>query len=37
VVEAAGLARSDSERFAAEFADLVQRFGAPTSAPPEED
>ena len=37
VVEAPGLARSDSERFAAEFADLVQRFGAPTSAPPEED
>ncbi|HET7309925.1 MAG TPA: cytochrome c biogenesis protein ResB [Mycobacteriales bacterium] len=31
VVEAAGLARSDSERFTADFADLVQRFGAPTA------
>jgi cytochrome c biogenesis protein len=37
VVEAAGLARSDSERFAAEFADMVQRFGAPVPAVTEED
>ena len=37
VVEAAGLARSDSERFTAEFADMVQRFGAPPTAVTEED
>jgi cytochrome c biogenesis protein len=36
VVEAAGLARNDSERFAAEFADMVQRFGAPAAAVTEE-
>jgi len=37
VVEAAGLARSDSERFEAEFAGMVQRFGAPAAAATEED
>jgi cytochrome c biogenesis protein len=33
VVEAGGLARSDSERFAAEFAELVGRFGGPAATP----
>jgi cytochrome c biogenesis protein len=37
VVEAAGLARTDSDRFATEFAELLQRFGAPTPAATEED
>ncbi|HET6816580.1 MAG TPA: cytochrome c biogenesis protein ResB [Mycobacteriales bacterium] len=37
VVEAAGLARTDSERFAVEFSDLVQRLGAPAAVTTEED
>ena len=32
VVEAAGLARTDSERFVAEFSELLQRIGAPPAA-----
>ena len=37
VIEAAGLARTDSDRFATEFADLLQRIGAPPSTATEED
>jgi cytochrome c biogenesis protein len=37
VVEAGGLARTDSATFAGEFADLVERVGAPAAAASEED
>jgi len=37
VVEAAGLARTDSDRFATEFTELLQRLGAPTPSAPKED
>jgi cytochrome c biogenesis protein len=37
VVEAAGLARTDSDRFATEFTELLKRIGAPTLSATEED
>jgi cytochrome c biogenesis protein len=37
LVEAAGLARTDSDRFATEFAELLRRIGAPTPSATEED